>query len=136
MGAALAVAAVLLTPAVAVDPPAEVPPAPAIAALIVLGVLCTAAAFVLYASLVAEVGAGRAIVITYVAPVIAVLCGVAFLDERPGAGAIVGLALILVGSWLATRAPSGTPSGEQHGGGVDLARDQDRVSGGEPVGLR
>ena len=70
--------------------------------------LCTAAAFALYAALVVEVGAGRAIVITYVAPVVAVIVGVAFLDERPGAGAIVGLALILLGSWLATRASPAT----------------------------
>ena len=108
MGAALAVAAVALTPAVALDPPAEIPPAPAIAALVVLGLLCTAAAFALYATLVLEVGAGRAIVITYVAPVVAVIGGVAFLDERPGAGALAGLALILLGSWLATRASPAT----------------------------
>ena len=108
MGAALAVAAVALTPAVALDPPAEIPPAPAIAALVVLGLLCTAAAFAIYGALVLEVGAGRAIVITYVAPVVAVIGGVAFLDEHPGAGAIVGLALILLGSWLATRASPAT----------------------------
>jgi hypothetical protein len=35
--------------------------------------------------------------------VIAVALGVAFLGEEPGAGAIVGLAAILVGSWPATR---------------------------------
>ena len=67
-----------------------------------LGLFCTAAAFAVYASLVSEVGAGRALVITYVAPVVAVGLGVAVLDERPGAGAIAGLLLILAGSWLAT----------------------------------
>ena len=47
--------------------------------------------------------------ITYVAPVVAVALGVAVLDERPGAGAIAGLLLILAGSWLATggRLPPG-----------------------------
>ena len=103
MGAALAVAALVLTPVAALDPPEVAPPAEAIVSLVVLGLLCTAAAFAIYAALVADVGAGRALVITYIAPVVAVVCGVAVLDERPGAGAIVGLALILLGSWLATR---------------------------------
>ncbi|MEA2403740.1 MAG: hypothetical protein QOE08_387 [Thermoleophilaceae bacterium] len=47
--------------------------------------------------------------ITYVNPVVAVALGVAILDERPGAGAIAGLLLILAGSWLSTdgRLPPG-----------------------------
>jgi drug/metabolite transporter (DMT)-like permease len=103
MGASLAIAALILTPAAALDPPTEGLPAEALVSLAVLGLLCTAAAFAIYASLVAEVGAGRALVITYIAPVVALVCGIAVLDERPGAGALVGLALILLGSWLATR---------------------------------
>jgi drug/metabolite transporter (DMT)-like permease len=79
------------------------------AALLALGLLCTAAAFVLYGLLVAEVGAGRALVITYINPVVAVGLGVAILGERPGAGAVAGLLLILAGSWLSTdsRLPPG-----------------------------
>ena len=102
MGASLALAALFLTPAVAVDPPTAPISGEAIAALFVLGLLCTAAAFVLYGMLIAEVGAGRALVVTYINPVIAVGLGVAVLGERPGAGAIAGLLLILAGSWLAT----------------------------------
>jgi drug/metabolite transporter (DMT)-like permease len=54
-------------------------------------------------ALVAEAGAGRALVITYVNPVVAVLLGVALLGERPGPSALAGLALILAGSWLSAR---------------------------------
>ena len=109
MGGALAVAAVLLLPAMAVDRPTEVPSAEAIVALLVLGLFCTAAAFVFYGALVAEAGPGRALVITYVAPVVAVALGVAVLGEDLGAGAIAGLLLILAGSWLSTdgRVPPG-----------------------------
>ena len=109
MGAALAVAAVVLTPVVAVDRPTEVPSGEAIVALLVLGLFCTAAAFVFYGALVAEAGPGRALVITYVAPVVAVALGVAVLGESLGAGAIAGLLLILAGSWLSTdgRLPPG-----------------------------
>jgi drug/metabolite transporter (DMT)-like permease len=102
MGASLLVAAVVLAPLAAVDPPTEAPSAEAMLALVVLGLLCTAAAFVLFGSLVAEVGPGRAAIITYVAPVVAVALGVAVLDERPGPGSVAGLLLILAGSWLAT----------------------------------
>jgi drug/metabolite transporter (DMT)-like permease len=109
MAAALVVASLVLAPAAAIDPPAEAPSASALAALVVLGIFCTAAAFAIYASLVAEVGAGRALVITYVAPVVAVALGVAILGEHLGAGAIAGLLLILAGSWLSTdgRLPPG-----------------------------
>ena len=67
-----------------------------------LGVFCTAAAFVIFAVLIREAGTSRATVITYVNPVIAVALGVTLLGERPGAGAVAGLLLILAGSWLST----------------------------------
>ncbi len=89
--------------------PDATPSAEALASVVVLGLLCTAAAFVLFGGLLLEVGPGRAAVITYVAPVVAVGLGVAVLGERPGVGAAAGLLLILAGSWLSTdgRLPPG-----------------------------
>ena len=109
MGASLVIAAVALAPLAAVDPPSAVPSAQAVVALVVLGIFCTAAAFVFFGALIAEVGPSRASVITYVAPAVAVVLGVAVLDESLGPGAIAGLALILAGSWLSTggRLPPG-----------------------------
>jgi drug/metabolite transporter (DMT)-like permease len=109
MGGALAVAALILTPAVAIAPPSEMPSAGGIGALVVLGLACTAAAFVFYGALVVEAGPGRALVITYIAPVVAVALGMSVLGEHPGAGAVAGLLLILAGSWLSTdgRVPPG-----------------------------
>jgi drug/metabolite transporter (DMT)-like permease len=109
MGASLVVAAIVLVPLAAVDPPSATPSASALVALVVLGLFCTAAAFVFFGALIAEVGPGRALVITYVAPVVAVALGVTVLGERPGAGAVAGLLLILAGSWLSTdgRLPPG-----------------------------
>lgn len=69
-----------------------------------LGILCTAAAFVLFGALVLDVGAGRALVITYIAPVVALAAGILVLGESPGLGTLAGLPLILCGSWLATGA--------------------------------
>ena len=74
-----------------------------------LGIFCTAIAFVIFSGLLMEIGASRASVITYINPVVAVGLGIAILGERPGAGAIAGLLLILAGSWLSTdgRLPPG-----------------------------
>jgi len=46
--------------------------------------------------------AGRALVVTNLNPVVALALGVGLLGERPGAGAVAGLALILAGAWFAT----------------------------------
>lgn len=102
MGASLAVAALMLAPGAALDPPRAVPGAGALLAVAALGLVCTAAAFVVFMLLIREVGSGRATVITYVSPVIAVALGVTLLGEQPGPGAIAGLLLILAGSWLST----------------------------------
>lgn len=109
---AMLFAALMLTPFVLTDLPSVTPSGTAIGSLVVLGVACSAAAFVLYAILVAEVGGSRAMVITYVAPVVAVALGVTVLGENLGAGAVAGLLLILAGSWLATggRRPPGLGS--------------------------
>jgi drug/metabolite transporter (DMT)-like permease len=109
IGASLAMAAVLLAPTVALDPPHRVPGLGAVSAVVALGLICTALAFVIFTILIREAGTSRATVITYINPVIAVGLGVSLLSERPGAGAVAGLLLILAGSWLSTdgRLPPG-----------------------------
>lgn len=109
MGASLAVATIMLSLPAALDTPDAMPSAATTGSILVLGLLCTAAGFLVYGVLLAEVGAGRAVVITYVNPVVAVALGVSILGERPGPGAVVGLLLILAGSWLSTdgRLPPG-----------------------------
>jgi drug/metabolite transporter (DMT)-like permease len=102
MAVALGIAAVILTPAAAFSLPSATPSAAAMISVVVLVVLCTAAAFLIYVRLVGEVGPGRAAVITYVAPVLALGLGVVVLGEHPGGGAIAGLAAIIAGSWLST----------------------------------
>ncbi|HVX34188.1 MAG TPA: DMT family transporter [Solirubrobacterales bacterium] len=105
MGACLTIAAVLLLIPAAISLPRSAPTAGAFAAVLVLGLFCTALALVLMAILIGDAGPSRASVITYVNPVIALALGVVFLGEEPGAGALLGLVLILAGSWLATAGP-------------------------------
>ena len=102
MGASLAIATVILAPIAALDLPRRTPTVGAFAAVAALGVFCTAMAFVVYTVLVREAGTGRATIITYVNPLVAVVLGVTLLGERPGPGALVGLVMILAGSWLST----------------------------------
>jgi drug/metabolite transporter (DMT)-like permease len=101
MGAALAAAAVVLAPLALTNPPDALTGDAAIS-LAVLGIFCTAGAFALFAVLILEIGAARTSIVTYVAPVVALAGGVTFLDESVGPGTLVGLVLILAGSWLST----------------------------------
>ncbi|HEY4728301.1 MAG TPA: DMT family transporter [Actinomycetes bacterium] len=111
IAASLAMATLLLAPAVLVSPPDEMPPGDALAALAVLGVVCTALGLVLFFQLIVEAGPSRASVITYVNPLVAVALGVLVLDERVGAMSVVGLLAILGGSWLSTRGRPRRPPG-------------------------
>ena len=100
--AAMGIASIILLPFGIGDFPAETPSTDALVAVVVLGLVCSALAFLLFFRLIAEVGPGRATVITYINPVVALALGVAVLGESVTAGAIAGLLLILAGSWLAT----------------------------------
>ena len=102
MGVSLAISSLLLAAPAVADRPHSAPTIGAIGAVVFLGLVCTAAAFVIFTVLIGEAGTSRATVITYINPVVAVGLGVAVLGERPGAGAVAGLLLILAGSWLST----------------------------------
>ena len=107
--AAMVIASIILLPFGIGDFPTDTPPGEAILAVVVLGLVCSALAFLIFFRLIAEVGPSRATVITYVNPVVALALGVAVLGESVTAGAVAGLLLILAGSWLATdgRVPPG-----------------------------
>jgi drug/metabolite transporter (DMT)-like permease len=90
-------------PAAAATAPTETPGLGAVAAVIGLGVVATALAFVIFSTLIAEVGAGRASLVSYLAPGVALFYGAIFLDEAITPAAIGGLVLILGGVALASR---------------------------------
>ena len=106
---ALGIASILLLPFALLGAPTETPTDQAIVSVVVLGLVCTALAFLVFFRLIAEVGPSRASIITYVNPVVALALGVAILDEHLTTGAVAGLLLILAGSWLSTdgRLPPG-----------------------------
>ncbi|MFT3907608.1 MAG: DMT family transporter [Steroidobacteraceae bacterium] len=103
VAASLGFASVILAPAALWSLPAHWPSPLALGSIAVLGAVCTALAMLLMFYLIRHAGAARASVITYINPAVATLLGVAVLHEHLGPGAFVAFALILLGSWLATR---------------------------------
>jgi len=130
VAASLGVATLLVTPFALADAPDSVPSADTLASVVVLGLFCSALAFLFFFRLIAEIGPGRATVITYVNPVVALALGVAILDESVTTGVVVGLLLILAGSWLSTdgRVPPGLAAL------ADRLRGRPRARGSEAPG--
>jgi drug/metabolite transporter (DMT)-like permease len=95
----MALAALLTLPAALADPPSSAGTGPVLA-ILALGALGTGLAFLVFYTLIAEVGPARASLVAYIAPGFAVVYGVALLDESLTAGTVAGLALILCGSYL------------------------------------
>jgi drug/metabolite transporter (DMT)-like permease len=102
VAASLALCALVYAPFGIAQLPPALPSADVIGAVVALGVLCTAVAFVMFFQLIAEIGPVRATVITYLNPAVAVAAGVALLGETFTVGTALGFVLILAGSWLAT----------------------------------
>jgi len=102
----LLLCAVVYAPVGIAQLPQRMPALPVVGAVLGLGVLCTAVAFLLFFRLIAEVGPVRATVVAYLNPAVAMAAGVALLNEPFTLGMAVGFPLILLGSWLATARPA------------------------------
>ncbi|MFQ5948184.1 MAG: DMT family transporter [Acidimicrobiia bacterium] len=84
---------------------------PSALAVTALGVFGTGLAFVAMTALVGRVGATRGSVAIYFLPVVAIALGVAFRDETVAALSLGGVALVIVGAYLASRREdTGQPS--------------------------
>jgi drug/metabolite transporter (DMT)-like permease len=93
--------ALVLAPFVLFALPSRAPSPESAASLLALGAGGTGIAFAIYYTLITEIGPGRASLVAYIAPGFAVLYGVTLLSEPLTAGALLGLLLILAGSWIA-----------------------------------
>lgn len=100
--ACLAIASAIYLPPAFVTWPHSVPSMPVIGSIFGLGIVCTALAFASFFLLIREVGAERAVVITYVAPAVAVAAGVTLLAEPLNERIAFSFVLILCGSYMAT----------------------------------
>lgn len=120
-----------------------------VVAVVVLGVICSAAAFLMMFALVAAIGPVRMTTITYVNPAVAIVAGALVLGEQVTPWTVIGFVLVLGGSYLVTRrrrpaevAPepalpealpaeaSGAPTAEASDvSATDLAPDEPRAAG-------
>lgn len=105
IASALTVTALLYVPIVLVGDgmPASVPSTSVVLSVLLLATVCTAAAFLLLFTLVAEIGPVRATTITYVNPAVAVAAGVVVLGEALTVWTVVGFTLVVAGSYLVNR---------------------------------
>jgi drug/metabolite transporter (DMT)-like permease len=71
--------------------------------VVILAVVCTAVAFLIFAALIDEIGPVRSTLITYINPAVAAVLGVLVLNETLTVPMLVGFVLVIVGSALATR---------------------------------
>lgn len=101
-----AAAAVTLLPLAALMWPGVAPTTRAWGYAVMLGVGCTALAYVLYFRLIARAGPSTAMAVTYLIPVFGVTWGAMLLGERLPASALVGAMLVLAGVALATWTPA------------------------------
>jgi drug/metabolite transporter (DMT)-like permease len=102
-GVAMGITCIFYTPiAIAVWPSNPVS-VEAISALVALGVFSTAIAFMLFFIVIVEIGAARGSLTTYVNTAVAVVLGIIILDEPITLGIIVGLPMVVLGSFLASR---------------------------------
>jgi drug/metabolite transporter (DMT)-like permease len=101
-GGSMAAAALALLPLSFLVWPAIAPSLGAWGIAAVLGVVCTAAAFVLYFQLIEAIGPSRAITVTFLIPVFAVFFGAIFLSEQITTSMVAGGLIVAFGTALST----------------------------------
>jgi drug/metabolite transporter (DMT)-like permease len=102
-GVAMGLTCLFYTPIAIATWPSNPVSTQAITALVALGVFSTAIAFMLFFIVIVEIGVARGSLTTYVNTAVAVVLGIIILDEPITLGIIVGLPMVLLGSFLASR---------------------------------
>jgi drug/metabolite transporter (DMT)-like permease len=105
---AMLITAVIYIPVAFIEWPEQVPTTKSLLALLALGIFPTAIAFVVFFKVIVDLGPTRASLVTYINTAVAVLLGIVILGEPLTMGIILGLPLILFGSYTAGK-KSSTP---------------------------
>lgn len=115
---------ILIPASLLLEHPWTLTPTPlALGAIATLAILGTAIAYLMYYWLIANVGATRTSLVTYISPVIAVFLGVVFLQEYLQWTTIAGLVLIIAGVGLVTNLQFGRTRKSGAGqGAIDLTQ--------------
>lgn len=105
-GLAMLLSTVIFAPFALTHLPTETPSSNAVLATIGLGVICTAFAFWVFFLVLDEIGAARASLVVYPNTAVAVILGIFLLDEKITLAIGIGLPLVLIGSYFASRKPA------------------------------
>lgn len=105
-GLAMAIVAIVYAVPALISLPKEIaanPPVESWLSLIGLGVICSAIAFVAFFRLIKEIGSTRSTLVTYMNMAVAVVLGILLLGEPLTVGILIGMPLVILGSYFATR---------------------------------
>jgi drug/metabolite transporter (DMT)-like permease len=105
-GIAMALSTIIFAPFAITHLPSQTPSSEAILATIGLGIICTAFAFWIFFIVLKEIGAARASLVVYPNTAVAVVLGIFLLDEQLTLAIAIGLPMVLLGSYFASRKPS------------------------------
>ena len=94
-------AACLLLPALLFTVPQQMPSLSVLAAVIALAIVSTAFAYILYFRLIHNIGSTRALTVTYLIPLFAMLWGAIVLNEVVTPSMMLGCGLVLLGTAIA-----------------------------------
>ena len=104
-GLAMSLSAVLFAPFALTHLPKTAPSTEAILATVGLGIICTALAFWIFFLVLEDVGPARASLVVYPNTAVAVVLGIFLLDETLTLAIVIGLPMVLLGSYFASRKP-------------------------------
>ena len=104
-GIAMSLSALLFAPFALTHLPKTMPSTEAVMATIGLGIICTALAFWVFFLVLDEIGPARASLVVYPNTAVAVVLGIFLLDESLTLAIVIGLPMVLLGSYFASRKP-------------------------------
>lgn len=108
-GIAMLISSVIFAPFALLSRPGSMPSLDVTLATLGLGVLCSGMAFWIFFLVLAEIGPARASLVVYPNTAVAVILGIIILSEPITLAILIGLPLVLIGSYFASRRPSTQP---------------------------
>jgi drug/metabolite transporter (DMT)-like permease len=102
-GVAMVFTAIVYLPFALIYAPDKAPSIEALSSVLALGLFPTAMAFILFFQLIKDIGTARGSLVTYLNTAFAVILGVIILREPFTLGIAIGLPLVLIGSYFASR---------------------------------
>ncbi|MGA0410915.1 MAG: DMT family transporter [Candidatus Nanopelagicaceae bacterium] len=108
-GIAMMISSVIFAPFAIANRPETLPSLEVTLSMLGLGVLCSGIAFWVFFVVLDEIGPARASLVVYPNTAVAVVLGIVILREPITLAILIGLPLVLIGSYFASRKPNSQP---------------------------